>query len=336
MRVVKNRIVYIDMLKFVAIFAVIAIHVLGLCGSVEVLNFPIFNFRQIFEFAVPIFLMITGALFLNKPINLIVFFRKRFVRIFYPFIFFSILVFLLFNCNIVSYYWYSLMVMGTLFAIPIINKFVQNSSENEIKYYILIFILFSIIQQFFTIFKLKYAFDMIFFLTPVSYLIIGYYLFNKDIDFSHNTVLILAMFIFIVSTIIKIVYGSYFIYFNLFRTYLDLSVLQVIQASSVFIFFKFLYSEKISGIFLFFKSILNKRLIKKFILSVSRSSYGMYLIQHPLIFQIILPYFKELSLTGSQTLFLAILIIFGVFFISWIIVIILSRMPLLNKISGYN
>ena len=326
----KTRIEYIDTLKFIAIFAVIAIHVFAFGKGIEVLNFDITKFHQIFHFAVPIFLMITGALFLNKEMELKEFLTKRTIRIVYPLLLFTIIIYLLqFSNNILSYYWYSWMIIGALFAIPIINKFIQYSSEKEILYYICIFIIFSIIGQITNLFNIQSALDITFFYNPVSYLILGYYLSNKKIDYSENKIIIFSILAFIVSTLLRMHFGS-FHYTSEFHTYLDLSIIQILQACSVFIFIKTVYSMKKTPIY----KILDQKYCKKYILSVSRASYGMYLIQAPLL-HIIKQKFKLLEMSGTQSLILILIITITVFIISWIIVLILSKIPILKKFSGY-
>lgn len=322
----SNRIEYIDTLKFIAIFAVISIHCFEITKGAEILNFEISSFQQIFRFAVPLFLLITGALFLNKEIKLDKFFYKRFKRIALPLIFFTTLLYITgLSDHVLYYYWYTWMIIGTLLAIPIINKFICYSNESEIKYYLIIFIIFSIFKQICYLFKIKYALDISFFYTPISYLILGYYLYKKN--FSNNKILV---FLFILSTFLKLKTGNYY-YSNEFHTYLDLSLFEIIQVSSVFLIIKNIYENKTGIVY----KLLNQKTIKKYILSISRSSYGMYLVQHPIIIQIIPPFFKKLNLTGSQTLMSVLLLILSVFVISWIMTIILSRIPFLNKFSGY-
>ena len=101
-----GRIKYIDLLKVIAIFAVISIH----CRTfvlAEVLHLEIFRLKHVFLFAVPIFLMVTGALTLNKNIKLDSFFKNRLKRIVYPLIFFTI-IFNQTKLNIIFiHYWYS-------------------------------------------------------------------------------------------------------------------------------------------------------------------------------------------------------------------------------------
>ena len=327
----NKRIECIDTLKFIAIFAVIAIHSFYLTGDAEVLNLKISIFNQLFRFAVPLFLMITGVLFLNKEIILKEYIPKRIIRILYPLLFFTILLYVTnISDHIFYYYWYSWMIIGALFAIPIINKFILNSNESEIQYFLIIFIIFSSLSQLFHFFNIKYAIDISFFCTPVSYLILGYYIFNKKTNYSPKIKIIVSIILFIVSSLIKMKTGSY-VYTDDFRSYLDLSFFQVIQVSSVFIFIKTVYLSKKSLIYRF----LEIKTVKKWILSVSKASYGMYLVQHPIIFNILCPNIKLLELTGTQSFLLCIIAIIVVFFISWIIVVVMSKIPILNKCSGY-
>ena len=193
------------------------------------------------------------------------------------------------------------MILGVIFAIPIINKFIQYSNEKEIEYFILVFISFSIIKQLFNIFNIRYALDMTFFITPIPYLVLGYYLSTKNFDISSNKILILSLLTFIVTTLIKIPTFQA-VSPTGFYTSLDLTLIQIIQATSVFLFIKNLYSDNISKIFQPIRNILNKKYVEKFILSVSKSSYGMYFIQQMIIFTFVNRIYKGLSLTGTQSL----------------------------------
>lgn len=328
----NERILYLDLLKTIAIFAVISIHLFNISKG-QVLHTDIGNFQAFFRFAVPIFLMVTGVLFLNKEIDLKIYFKKRFTRIFYPLIFFTIITELIFQIGrVFNYYWYSWMILGVIFAIPIINKFILYADEKELNYYLLVIIAFSIIQQIFHIFEIRYALDMTFFLNPVAYLLLGYYLYNKDFNCSTPNVLAISLVLFIVSSLLKFEFGNYY-YSTQLLTFMDLSLFQLIQAASLFVFVKYLYDEHASGIV---RSFLDSNPVKKFILSVSKTSYGMYFIQHPIVFEIIKPYYLQLSLTGTKSFILIIAFCVAVFFISWILTLIFGKIPYLNKVSGYH
>ena len=260
--VVKTRIKYFDTLKFLAITGVIFLHCFILKDTVEILNFNVVNLNQIGRFGVPLFLLISGALLLNREIELKSFFKKRFVRICYPLIFFIILAYVLkIYLHPLTAFWYCWMVIGTYLAIPLINIFVKYASE----------------------------FGNVFDIYPKM---------------------------------------------NLAST-LDLGILQIIQVSSVFLIVKNIYSEHVTGIFSVIKGVLETKIINGFILSVSRASYGMYLVHMLFLRQYIRPYFETLELS-STNMFIAFLVTFiGVFLVSWIITVILGKIPYVNKISGY-
>ena len=84
----NQRIFYYDFLRAFAIFAVILCHVDGIIG------YSFWNLKvalpglltTIALTGVPIFLMLSGALLLNKEYSLKEFFKKRFSRIIYPFL----------------------------------------------------------------------------------------------------------------------------------------------------------------------------------------------------------------------------------------------------------
>lgn len=270
---------------------------------------------------------------LNKEIELKEYLSKRLKRVCYPLLFFTVILLLFTTLQnfVLTFYWYPWMMIGVVLAIPIINKFIQYSNEREIEYYLVIFIIFTILIQIFYIFKISYSLDITFFYTPISYLILGYYLFNKKINYSTGKIIILCIFFFIISTLFKIALGNYY-YSHNFNTYLDLGLFQIIQVSSVFLFFKTIYSGKDNIAY----KILNQRLIKKFILSVSRSSYGMFFIQHLLILYYIRLQLMTLSLTGTKSMIITLILIPVVFLVSWILTAIMGKIPILKEFSGYH
>lgn len=87
-----QRIKYYDTLRFLAIFGVIILHVFqSFPSDTLLLNFKIISLSEIFKFAVPVFLMISGALLLGRDIELTDFFKRRFTRLTYPFILYLII-----------------------------------------------------------------------------------------------------------------------------------------------------------------------------------------------------------------------------------------------------
>ena len=333
-----ERLDYIDTLKFLAIYGIIIIHTFTLWPHAQILHHDIGLLRQLFRWAVPVFLLISGALLLNRDIDLKIYFKKRFVRIFYPLLFFSILTYVINGpVNFFTVYWYVWMILGAYLAIPIVNKFIQNSSETEIFYYVLIFIFASIFWQTMNIFNINYALDINFFITPVSYLVLGYWLSVKEFKLSANKIIIISLILFVISTYIKLKTGNFMDVYAAgnFTSRLDLSFIQIIQASSVFLLVKELYESDVSGIFLKIKNFLQRPHCKKFIFSVSCASYGMFLFHRRFFIEYIAPYITKLHMTGTQVCISILLVSIAAFLVSWIVILIMSKIPVLKMFSGY-
>ena len=186
--ITKDRIAYYDTLRFVAILTIVAVHVFMIWREgAQILGFDIFAFSETVSFGVSMFLMLSGALLLNREIELSFFIRHRLSRIVYPFIFYVLLLlcvgFLLNNpasYNIFSHYWYFWLIIGVYLAVPIINKFIQHASIREIEYFLAVFVLGSVFYQTVLVFGFEQYFDLNFFVAPLGFLVLGYYLSVKD------------------------------------------------------------------------------------------------------------------------------------------------------------
>ena len=182
-------------------FGIIAIHVFQLWHHGEQVNgMYIYMFSEIVRYAVPIFLMLSGALLLNRDIELGYFLKHKITRIAYPFIFYLILSFILslftdkgFSYNIFSQSWYFWMIFGVYLAVPIINKFIQYASIREIEYFIIVFLLASIFYQFVLFYKFDNYFNLNFFAAPIGFLVLGYYLSIKDFKIDSRKLMVLMI-----------------------------------------------------------------------------------------------------------------------------------------------
>lgn len=286
---------------------------------------------------VPLFLMVTGMLTLNKEIDLSLFFKKKFVRIVYPLIFYLIIAEIL---HLYSYpflsFWFCWMIIGVYLAIPVVNKFILNSSLNDIRYFVILFLFTSTLYTFAFHFKFGFNLDLNFFIGPVSYLILGYYLSKKEFGLNDNVIIVISLCMFILVSVYKIYFGHqlYFENNSFLLSRLDLSIFQVIQAISVFLIFKYVYRST-SGIFSKIRNILEKDRINNCLVSVSRSTYGMYLL-HWVIFKVYLsPLFKDIPMTGTQGVIVFIVVTVSLFIFSWISTVILGHIPFIKNFSGY-
>lgn len=362
----KERVKYYDTLRALAIISVVMLHIFQLWPDAQIMHFRIICYSEITRFGVPIFLMLSGALLLNREIDLGDFFKRRFTRLIYPFIFYmipyAILLYVLVNyCTGFGilkgylnnlpfiYNWYFWMILGAYLGIPIINKFVQHATKKEMEYFILIFLLSSIFYQLCLGFGIKHFIDLTFILSPIAFMVFGYYLantdFSKDLNLSVNTIIHIALILFIITTIIKILgYGSILpIGFTknnvvarteILTSYLDYGIFQIIQAGSVFVLIRYVYQAK-NGIASYCRRFLEFDIVNKINLSLSRASYGVYLL-HTTLLRLVKVMVDGVAFTGSQICLLIILLSFGLITVTWAIVLLLNRIPVINKYTGYH
>ncbi len=356
-KVGSKRIFYLDFLKAFAIFLVAVGHVSSqtlLYAPIDI-NWLIANFYSVFaKISIPIFIMISGVLMLNRNYNFTDFVGKRFPRILIPFIFWgaiyvifsfafgfvegkvpdyssplSILSFIGFmflgQAGYLTHFWFVWMILSVYLITPIINKWIKNSSFNEIEYFLIIWL----ITCAFTTFKLPYInIDLRYFAGPLGYFVLGYYLHNKKSKILQNNWL--WFIVLIVSTIIKV----FIIYHNSIIAgtfqgvdYYDLTT--VAEAVSLFLIFKnyAFNSNTLSN-----KPVsLSKGKFASVILSLSIFTYGIYL-SHLLLFKLLLINhidFASMNALISIPIFSLILLL-----VAWISMIILSKIPFLKKFTG--
>mgnify|MGYP003582537412 CR=1 FL=1 len=240
------------------------------------------------RFSVPIFFMLTGSFLFDKDYSTEIFLKKRFLRVVVPFLFWSI-IYILFNLTLKlkhqesldfysvltfitdqlkngsSYHlWFVYTLLGIYLFIPIISKWIRNSTNSEILYFLVIWaitVLFT--YPLLSIFETKI--DLSYFTGFLGYTILGYYLRKMNFERSKKKDSI-AIFLFSSGLIITIS-GTYFL-FNLkgeknelFYNYLTLNVLMC----SI-------------GIYLFFKDkYVKNQFVLKCLNLLNSYSYGIYL-----------------------------------------------------------
>jgi len=203
---------WINNLRLIALYAVIILHCTSLLlmqnGKVPFNDWLVADFlNALVRFAVPVFVMITGALLLPREYELGSFLKKRLTRVVIPFIFWSLIYIwyswyneeLVFTNNLwvdmkmvlhnlrngSSYHlWYVYMLIGLYFFIPIIGKFVRQASEKEILYFLLVWFLVMMLNQPY-LSRYNPSIDMHYFVGYAGYLVLGNYLAYKDFNIKH-------------------------------------------------------------------------------------------------------------------------------------------------------
>ena len=346
----KIRLQYIDLLKFFSILAIISIHAFMVWRDSQILGFDIYAFCEICRFGIPVFIMVSGALLLNRNIEIKPFLQKKVKRLVYPFIFFYILTFIFLvlmhkthdQMQIFAFRWYFWMILGVYLSIPIINKFIQHSSIKEIEYFIALFIFATIFYQVTYYFNLEQYFYLTLFLSPLGYLVLGYYLSIKDFNLSPNKMISICIILFITSTLIKSCGELHLIPLvdnfianqsKMLHSWVDVGFFEIVQSASMFLLCKNIYDSR-DGVYSYINRFLQSNLIQKFIISISKASYGIYLIN--LIPTVLFYYYLQpLSLTGTQICIVIFTFSISTLVMSWIVILIFSKIPFIKDLSGY-
>lgn len=296
------------------------------------------------KWAVPIFVMISGALFLKRSISIRIIFKKYIFRIITAYIFWSALYSSLglyingtfsFKEAILHFFnghyhlWFLYMIIGLYLVIPLCKSIIADFKL--IKYFLILSFLFAFLIPFF-IEVGRYAFESVSYLLEnsinllflkmplgfVGYFILGYYL--NYIEISKKKEIVIYLFG-VLGGIVAVV-GTSIVAKN---TNKPLEIL--IQNFSPNILMLSV------ALFVFAKQHLNRlsvdRKIKAIIAKLSKYSFGVYL-SHALVLNIILRVFDYQVLFNNlilSTLFISII----VFIVSYIISFVFSHIPVINK-----
>ena len=330
MKTKKERIFYYDVLRAFAIIAFIICHVDFFFGPLNTSPEIIaqMTFHDIGRIGVPIFLMISGALLLNRQYELGDFLKRRFTRIIYPCIFWFILITL---ANIYlkktplyiwksfigdpSIMWYFWTLIGIYLFIPIINTFIEKYGLKGCEYFLIIWFFTMILKTFNNYPALPFL-DLSYFAGYLGYPILGYYLTNKKFNFSDKQMCVIGLIILLIAL-------SVFVYID----YKKLGLIKLIYQNVPMIFMG-------SGLFLFVKYLdklnaftkVKGNFIGKAIISISICSYGMYFC-HVIVIQ-----FLAFVNPHSTLLFPAIFVL--IIFLSWLFPYIFSKIPYIKRFSG--
>ncbi len=340
----KQRTFYYDLLRVLATTAVILIHVSGskfYSGDPLSLSWQVYNFYDgIARWCVPIFVMISGALFLKAEVKLEKLFKKNLLRIVTAFIFWSVaygvfeitvknrsVKFALGDMLVGHYHmWFLFMIAGLYLTVPLLKKITE--SQKLVKYFLILSLIFSVIIpqgiSFVSLFiqSLGDAFNKIIDNIGLKiavgysgYFVLGYFLSKAELSSKQKKLIYILGILGFAGTVgfssaISIIMHKPI---DIFTDYFSLTVL--LESIAVFVFFKYLnpkLSEKSAGI----------------ISRLSKYSFGVYLV-HPMILET----FDKLGLNvQSFTTVLSIpVIMIAAAIISLAVSALLNRIPVLKK-----
>jgi len=259
-RIVPRK-AWVDLTRFLGAFLVVLAHVVTYPTLMGKGTFWAQTaYYTVTRIAVPLFFMLSGMLLLSKEESVGVFFRKRALKVLFPFIVWSLLYYYwndysLTVSNNLSFFllgivktlkspraahlWFFYSLIGLYVATPILRVFAARARKTDLLYFcsawLLVVPLFGILNHQFSIFV---NFEFPFLTGYVGYFVLGFYL--GDIPFSRRMVLFSA-FVFVASfifTFLAIYLGMQSPnYDKFYEQYLSLNV--ILMSASAFVLLKF-------------------------------------------------------------------------------------------------
>ena len=353
-----NRILYFDVLRALAIIFVVFWHVSYLF-STNLSNYNIVTpICSLVRIAIPIFLMISGALIISqKKYDISEFFKRRFNRVFIPYIFWVIIYFILGSTIIPDHYglfafdntsslsiqylisvffslsefsalfWFIWCIIGFYLITPILNSFVKDYGLKGIEYILAISILCILIPTLgleLSALTNKLSYITTFF-TCYFYPILGYYLHNKKFNISNKMLIIVGLILFILGYCLSL-NTMYFGGISDFTIkFLDMNHLYVvIESLGLFLMFKYIFMYLDN-----FKNITSS-VFMKLIVSLSECSYGIYFV-HMILLDYLLTLKWFIQFTVGKAYIWIPLFSCSIILISWFIIGIMSKTPVLKS-----
>lgn len=344
------RVYFYDFLRILACFLVIVNHTIG---SVFIKHFPspssylslIYFFTC--KIAVPIFLMLTGALLLNRQESLKTLFTKRILRMVIALFVFSFIVYLMpfvkrldftgfnpaaFLVNtlkepIKSAYWYLYMLIGLLLCLPLLRKMIAGFEIKDYIYYFILLIAFvGIIQAAGRHLKIPmisgyFAIPLI--ATPLGYAIFGHFAGNIiGKETITKKMIVWAWVVFIVGTALSVALtvaeynrnGKFLLTLDNYS-----SALIMLPSAAIFLMARY-YVPKIKI----------SPSAGKVITSVSMTTFGIYMM-HIILIDLTSPLLKWLN-SNINDLFAVVIYEIFIFVLSYGATKVLQQIPYIKKI----
>lgn len=168
----NERNISFDILRILSAFSVVVLHVSSMYlmeYSVSATDFKIANFiNSISRFGVPIFVMISGAIFLSeeKQITMVKLWKHNILRLFILYAVWSFAYYVfqslylwkfdfwrhgfvrtVTGCVYASnHFWFIFMIIGLYALVPILRTWLHHSTEKEQRYFIGLFVVFQILR----------------------------------------------------------------------------------------------------------------------------------------------------------------------------------------------
>jgi len=351
----KERIVYLDLLRIVSIMAVVCVHT-----TCQIFNSAVFEMPPIgslnwnvaailnsfSRYCVPVFIMISGSLFVGRQITIKKIYTKYVLRLLFLFLIWSLFYsFVYYNSktiyDIINHtlhgaprFGFLLYIIGLYMISPMLTVIVKNRSVT--KYYLLLcFVFCFVIPQIIALFKdssisqVSYLMNLAdyniermnlqFLMGMTGFYLLGYYLANENLSVKNRRIIYLLGVAGAALTAYMTIHQSKNTGVAVYDWLSYLWVNVLFESIAVFVFFKYEVS----------KINFNEKW-KKAIGVVSRSTLGVYLL-HTAVLDVLLPNVIGINANSFNALLSVPIIVLTVFCVCSIISIIIMKIPVIGK-----
>lgn len=348
-----KRILYADYLRVIGILCVIGVH-LSLCYVEKYHAFTSLWFQGVISTSITragvvLFIMVSGLLLLDRPepLNKI---PQRLKRVLIPFYFWLIYFFIrkivvdqslpeaysingfvdeLINVimdptRINIEFWYIYMIVAFYLMLPLLYKMIQNLSEKEIEYFLVVWFIVLLLNFFrWPLYILNY---MNLFVGPLGYFILGYYLSKKESKYTKS----------ITFGVILLILGIIIIFLTMY-----IPAVMCGQTDNSYLIVGNLDPGsciKMMGLFIILKNINYKRAFGKFsdtinsyVTKFAGLTYGIFLVVNVPLY--IIKDYGYFNLKISPFINIPVILTVSVA-VSIIIILIMNKIPILRRFTG--
>lgn len=298
---VNQRLIWIEAIRFIAIFAVVVLHsaspLLSMYPEVIMKNWYVANiYDSVVRMGVPLFFMISGFLLLRKyDEDNKVFFTKRIHKVIIPMLAWAFIYILFIKyvqekdiniikrmivaLNMYTYYhlWFLYTLLGLYLVTPFLRIIIKYSSKKLLYYFLGLWLIHVfIIPMINKLGHVSFQSHLPIFTESLGYFVLGYVLANFRYS---KKIFYIALLAFVISTI-SVIMATYIFTINLgafdSSFYGAEGGFGIIQAISTFIMIKYSFCDSHNEL-----SLKSVKIIKYF----STTSFGIYLI-HPIFIAI--------------------------------------------------
>ena len=283
----RKRILWIDLLRIIGMVGVITIHIVGntketfgLLGEAKLVFTVI---KKSFYFTIPLFVMVSGSMLLNKDIGYRDVLHKYVRRMLFVLLTFgSLFAFMeeyyinrvinfsliinvfkrIINGELWAHMWYIYLMIALYLIAPILRNWVKNSNDKDQLVLLIILYAFTVfVKDIDGLFNLNIAFYIPISTGFVFAFLLGYYLYNISLSRNKYIYIYISGMVCFVIIVLLTVLGSYESLIGYTST------LCILEALSIYILIKNNFEDSN-----------NDDLITELVFSLGKCSFGIYLI----------------------------------------------------------